>query len=227
MKNTTSSEKKYYNSLTIFFTVLLLLSNLAETKICNFFGCAIGAGTLIFPLLYVLSDVITEVYGFTDSRKTIWVGFGYSCFFSIFIYIVYLLPPSEHWHEQEAFEKIFLVSPRIVFGSVISYFVGEMLNTMIIAFLKVKFHGRYFALRAIFSTFIGSSFESILFGFIAFFGRIPTNELVKMIALLTLIKVLYEILIMPVTIKLIAYLKKIEGLNVYETPSLKGFWPKF
>lgn len=225
--NSLNITKTYYSTLTTAFTVLLLLSNLAETKICNFLGYSVGAGTIIFPLLYILSDVLTEVYGFTASRKAIWIAFCYSCFFSIFIYAVCLLPPSEHWNEQEAFEKIFLVSPRIVLGSVISYFIGEMINTTIIAFLKIKFRGEYFALRAIFSTLIGSLLESTIFGYIAFFGRIPMNELIEMIVLLTLIKVLYEILVMPITIKLVAYLKKIEGLNVFEKPSLKGFLPKF
>lgn len=221
------NEKKYYHSLTVAFTVLLLLSNLAETKICSLFGYSVGAGTLIFPLLYILSDVLTEVYGFTASRKTIGIAFCYSCFFSIFVYLVCLLPPSEHWNDQEAFEKIFIVSPRIVFGSIISYFIGEIINTTIIAFLKIKLQGRYFAIRAVFSTLVGSLLESTLFGFIAFFGRIPLYELIEMIILLTLIKVMYEILVMPVTIKLIEYLKRSEGLNVFEKPSLKGFLPKF
>ena len=150
------NQRKYYMTITIMFTVLLLFSNIAETKICNFFGYAIGAGTIIFPLLYILSDILTEVYGFTASRKTIWIGFCYSCLFSGFIYIVCLLPASEYWSGQPAFLEIFSTSPRIVVGSVTSYFVGELLNTTIIASLKIKLKGRYFALRAIFSTFVGS-----------------------------------------------------------------------
>ena len=228
-KNTTYAmqEQKYYSPITIAFTVLLLLSNIAESKICNFFGFAVGAGTIIFPLLYILSDVVTEVYGFTASRKTIWTGFCCTIFYSLFIYIVCLLPPSEHWEDQIAFEQIFLVSPRIVAGSIISYFIGELLNTTIIAFLKIKLQGRYFAIRAIFSTLVGSLLESFVFVYIAFFNRIPTSELLGMIALLTIVKVAYEIIVMPITIKFVNYLKQVEGLNVYEKPSLIGLIPQF
>lgn len=226
-KTVPKNDRKHYNSITIAFTVLLLLSNIAETKICNFFGYAIGAGTIIFPLLYILSDVLTEVYGFSASRQTIWIAFCSSCFFSIFIYLVSLFPASEYWEQQEAFEQIFLVSPRIVAGSLLSYFAGELLNTTIIAFLKVKFQGKYFALRAIFSTLMGALLESTLFGYIAFFGRIPTSELIGMIVLLTIIKVVYEILVMPFTIKFVNYLKEVEGFSVFEKPSLKRLLPNF
>lgn len=102
-----------------------------------------------------------------------------------------------------------------------------MLNTTIIAFLKIKFKGKYFALRAIFSTLMGSLLESIIFGYIAFYGRLPLTELIEMIILLTLIKVLYEMLAMPITLKFVEYLKNVEGLNVFEKPSLKGLMPRY
>lgn len=218
---------KYYGLLSTMFTVILLFSNIAEAKICDFFGYAIGAGTTIFPLLYILSDVLTEVYGFSASRKAIWIAFCYSCLFSIFIYIICLLPPSAHWNGQEAFLEIFLVSPRIVIASVLSYFVGELLNTTIIASLKIKLQGKYFAFRAIFSTFFGALLESSLFGFIAFLGRVPFEELINMIIILSLIKVIYEILLMPITTKLVKFLKRAEGINIFEKPSWKNILPYF
>lgn len=217
---TLDNEKKHYSSISIIFTVLLLMSNIAETKIFNFFGYSIGAGTLIFPLLYVLSDVITEVYGFKASRKMIWIACFCSCLFSLFAYLVYLLPNSEYWQEQEAFEKIFLVSPRIMMASVISYFLGEMLNTSIIAILKIKFHGKYFIFRAMISTLFGALLESLIFTYGAFWGRLPAKQLLEMIIILTIIKVVYELLIMPLTIKFINYLKNSEKLDVFEKPSL-------
>lgn len=222
-----NNEKKYYTVITIAFTILLLSSNLAEAKICNFFGYAIGAGTLIFPLLYVLNDVLTEVYGFSASRKTILIALCVNCLFSLFIYGVILLPSSEHWDGQNAFEQTFAISPRIVFASVISYFIGELLNATILAFLKIKLHGKYFAFRAIFSTLVGSLIESTMFAYIAFFGRIPVNDLIEMVVLLTLIKVVYEILIMPITIKTVSLLKEREGISVFEKPSLKSLIPSF
>ena len=221
------SSSKHYHTLTLSFTVILLLSNIAEIKICDFFGYSIGAGTLIFPLLYVLNDVLTEVYGFTAARRTIWIALLWNCIFSIFIYIILLLPSSPHFEQKQAFEQIFFISPRIVLASIFSYFVGELLNSTIIAALKIKFQGRFFALRAIFSTLISSGTESAVFGYIAFAGRLPNSELVEMIIMLTLIKVAYEILIMPMTLKFTSFLKRSEGKDVFEKPSLKAFIPFF
>lgn len=213
------TEKKHYSSISIIFTVLLLMSNIAETKIFSFFGYSIGAGTIIFPLLYILSDVITEVYGFKASRKVILIACLCGCLFSLFTYLVYLLPNSEYWQEEEAFEKIFLISPRIMISSVISYFLGEMLNASIIALLKIKWRGRYFILRAMISTLFGSLLESLIFTYGAFWGRLPMQQLLEMIAILTIVKVFYEFLIMPLTIKFISYLKNSEKLDVFEKPS--------
>ena len=221
------SSTKYYHSLTLSFTIILLLSNIAEIKICDFFGFSVGAGTIIFPLLYVLNDVLTEVYGFTAARRTIWIALLWNCIFSIFIYIILMLPSSPHFEQKQAFEQVFYVSPRIVVASIFSYFVGELLNSTIIAALKIRFQGRFFALRAIFSTLISSSAESSCFAYIAFAGRIPNKELIEMVVILSLIKVAYEILIMPFTLKFTNFLKRSEGVNIFEKPSFKAFIPFF
>ena len=218
---------KYYHHLTLSFTVILLLSNTAEIKICDFFGFSVGAGTLIFPLLYVINDILTEVYGFTAARKVIWTALLWNCIFTAFIYIILLIPSSPHFEQKQAFEQIFSISPRIVFASIFSYFIGELLNSSIIAALKIKFQGRFFALRAIFSTLISSATESSAFAYIAFSGRIPNKELIEMIVLLTLIKVAYEILIMPITLKFTTLLKRSEGSDVFEKPSWRAFLPFF
>ncbi|MCC8398769.1 MAG: queuosine precursor transporter [Rickettsia endosymbiont of Labidopullus appendiculatus] len=222
-----SRNKKYYHIITITFIVCLILSNIAEIKICNFFGYSIGAGTLIFPLLYILNDVLTEVYGFLAGRRTIWLALCFNIIFSIFIYIIALLPPSKYWHDQQAFEAIFFMSPRIVIASVFSYFIGELTNAVIISLLKIRLQGRMFALRAVFSTFIGALIESAIFGYIAFLGRIPSLELIKMIFLLTIVKVFYEILTLPLTVKLVEFLKRVDKSNVFEKPSFNQLIPKF
>jgi uncharacterized integral membrane protein (TIGR00697 family) len=222
-----SDNKKYYNILTITFVVCLLLSNIAEIKMCNFFGYTIGAGTIIFPLLYILNDVLTEVYGFLASRRTIWLALCFNIIFSIFLYIIASLPASQYWQDQQAFETIFYISPRIVTASVLSYFIGELINAIIIALLKVKFNGRMFGFRAILSTFIGAFIESIMFCYMAFWGRIPSLELTKMIYLLTIVKVLYEILTLPLTVKFVAFLKKSDRSDVFEKPSFKQLIPNF
>lgn len=223
-----SSNKHYYNLITITFIVCLILSNIAEIKICDFFGYTIGAGTIIFPLLYILNDVVTEVYGFLASRKTIWLALCFNILFSIFLYLTTLLPTSEYGQEQQqAFATVFSISPRIVIASVLSYFVGELINAIIISSLKIKFQGRLFALRATFSTFIASLMESMMFCYIAFLGVIPSAELVKMVCLLTIIKVLYEILSLPLTVRLVAFLKRADMSDVFSKPSLNQLIPNF
>lgn len=224
--NNRKSNPNYYFSLSVAFTVLLILSNLGATKITNFFGIALDGGTILFPLLYIISDILTEVYGFSASRRVIWIAFFYNVLFSAFVYLLIILPPSEYWLGQESFETIFSVSPRIVIASISSYLLGEFLNTTIIAYGKIKFAGEYFAIRAIFSTFVGSLLESILFSCIAFWGVVPVNQLIKMVLILAMIKVLYEVIFMPITARVVIFLKQREGVNVFEEPSLKGFFPK-
>lgn len=217
---------KFYSLLTIIFIFLLFISNMAEMKIVNFFGVAqIGAGTIFFPLLYVFNDIITEVYGFSASRRTIWLALFFNLSFSVLMYLIILLPEGEEWMEKEAFNTIFMLSPRIMAGSLISYFLGELINATIISNLKLKFKGQLFAIRAIFSTFVSSFIESILFGIIAFYGRMSDDELIKMIVTLSLLKVFYEIIVMPFTVRFVSYLKKVEQLDVYEKPSLKNIFP--
>lgn len=221
-----NSNQNYYFTLSVTFTVLLILSNLGATKITSFFGIALDGGTILFPLLYIISDVLTEVYGFSASRRVIWIAFCYNILFSAFVYLLIVLPPSEYWLGQNSFETIFAVSPRIVVASISSYLLGEFLNTTIIAYGKIRFAGEYFAIRAIFSTFVGSLLESIFFSCIAFWGIVPVNELIKMVLILATIKVLYEVMFMPITARLVVFLKQREGINVFEKPSFRGFFPK-
>ena len=226
MKSDTLSNTKFYHILTLIFVFCLFISNIAEMKIIDVMGVAqVGAGTIFFPLLYVLNDIITEVYGFSASHRTIWVALCFNSTFSLLMYLTMLLPEGDNWQEKEAFEVIFALSPRIMIGSLISYFFGELINASIISYLKLSLQGRLFALRAVFSTLISSFLESVMFGIIAFYGRIPDDELIKMTVMLTILKVLYEIIIMPLTIMLVSYLKKTENLDVYEKPSLKKIIP--
>lgn len=216
-------ERNYYPLLSQIFILLLIIANIAEIKVFNFVGFSIGGGTIIFPLLYVLNDVITEIYGFTASRKTIMNALYSNCIVSLFLYIIILLPPAESWKGQAAFEEVFSLSPRIVMASIISYFIGELLNSFIVASLKIKYQGNFFAFRAIISTSVSSILESLIFSYLAFYGRIPINELLEMIFLLFIIKISYEIIIMPFTIKLVKYLKKVENIEIFEKPTLSNF----
>jgi hypothetical protein len=228
MKPKSLGNSKFYHILGTIFVFCLLISNIAEMKLLDVFGYAqIGGGTLFFPLLYVLNDVLTEVYGFSASRRIIWSALCFNLLFTMLMYVVMMLPSGPDWQEKDAFETIFALSPRIVLGSIISYFIGELINSTIISALKMKFEGKIFAVRALFSTLIASFIESVLFAYIAFFNRMPHDELLKMICLLTISKVLYELIFMPITISLVKYLKRAENLDVYEKPSFKKILPSW
>lgn len=194
---------KYYNILSLAFILLLLLSNIAEIKICLLFGYSLGAGTIIFPLLYVINNILTEIYGFSACRNVIWIALCCNCIFGVFVYLITLLPPSPFFEYQQAFEEIFLLSPQIIVASVISYFVGELSNSFLLSMMKIKLNGKFFVIRAVISTFVASSIESFIFTYIAFFTRLPRAELLEMIILLTIIKTSYEIILMPLSIKII------------------------
>lgn len=223
---------KFYHLLSLIFIACLFTANMAEMKIINIMGMAqVSAGILFFPLLYLLNDVLTEIYGFSASRRTIWLALLFNLIFTMFMYLITFLPAGDDWAKKEAFELIFGLSPQIMIGSLITYFFGELINASIMASLKIQFQGRLFALRAIFSTLISSFLESVLFGIIMFYNQLtlygitPNDELVKMIIMLTILKVLYEIIMIPFAIILITYLKKNEGLDVYEKPSFKKIFP--
>lgn len=218
-------EKKYLSIISMVFITCLLTSNLAAIKICEFWGFTLPGGILLFPLLYVLNDVLTEVYGFTAGRKVVWTALACNLALSSYLYIATQFKPSSHSNNHEAFEIVFSLSPKILFASMISYLIGELINAVIISRLKIKFKGRMFALRAVISTVIGSFIESAIFCLVAFIYLMPLVEVLKMALTLTVIKVLYEILVMPISVTLVKFLKKSEGIDAFENPTLKDFLP--
>lgn len=206
-----SQQARLYNLLTISFIFCLLLSNIAEIKIINLFNLIqVGAGSIFFPYLYILNDLITEVYGFAASKKSIYLALIFNITFTILIQLVLLLPNGGDWKEHDAFDMIFSSSPRITIASLSSYFIGELSNSYILSVLKIKFKGRMFASRAIFSTLISSTLESFIFGIIVFYKRIPNIEIIKMSLALIAIKVLCEIMTLPLLELLIKHFKKLE-----------------
>ena len=191
----TKQHFKYFNAISITFVICLITSNLAATKLWQVYSFTLPGGMIIFPLLYVLNDILTEVYGFTASRRVILTALFCSLFVNIILWIVVLLPPAEHWNNHESFSNIFSLTPRIFIASFTSYFIGELLNAFSISNFKILLEGRHFAMRAIISTCIGATVESVLFINIAFIGLLPTKQLFSMILTMTVIKVVYEIIV--------------------------------
>lgn len=206
--NKTQLLTKYYYNISTAFILSLLFANIFAVKIIDFWGYTLlDAGTIIFPLLYVMNDILTEIYGFYESRKVIVTALLINLLFNVLAYIVAILPHSPSGISQEAFNQVFLTTPRIFFASMVSYLIGEFSNSLLLSYGKSKFEGKFFVLRALFSTFIGSLLDSVLFCYIAFGEYITMDELTNMVITLALVKVFIEFVTMPITSRVVSYMK--------------------
>lgn len=202
--------------LGILFNVCLVASNLLETKVIQIGAITATAGLIVFPISYIINDCIAEVWGFRKARLIIWTGFVMNFLTIGFARLAILLPAAPFWQGQESFNFVFGLAPRITVASLIAFLVGSFLNAYIMSKMKVATQGKHFSLRAIVSTLVGESADSMLFFPIAFGGLIPGNELLLMIGTQALLKSLYEVLILPVTIRVVRYIKKIDRTDVYD-----------
>lgn len=207
---------RYFDILVAFFVAVLLISNIASTKILSLWKFTFDGGTVLFPLSYIFGDILTEVYGFRRSRRVIWLGFGSALLMSLIMFIVQLLPPAEGWNNQEAFESVLGFIPRIVFASLLAYFAGEFSNSVIMSRLKIKTRGKLLWLRTISSTLAGEGIDTIIFCLVAFYGTIPESLLISVILSNYIFKCSVEILLTPLTYSVVGFLKKKENEDVYD-----------
>lgn len=212
---------RYYDLVMAAFVVVLICSNLigpAKITTITLFGesFSYGAGVLFFPLSYVFGDVLTEVYGYARARKVIWAGFGGLIFASFMSYAVVALPPAEGWENQDAYALVFGQVPRIVAASLIAFFAGEFVNAFIMAKMKILTKGKHLWTRTIGSTVVGQGVDSLIFYPLAFYGLWPTDLLISVIIANFLIKVGWEACLTPVTYKLVGFLKRAEGVDIYD-----------
>ena len=202
--------------LSVFFVSVLLISNIASTKIVGFGWFSFDGGTLLFPLSYIFGDILTEVYGYKKSREVIWLGFFSALMMSVIFIIVGKLPPALDWNNQAAYDSILGVTPRIVIASLIAYASGSFSNSFILAKMKLWTKGAHLWMRTIGSTIIGELIDSTLFILIAFAGIMSPSILVILIISNYIFKTLIEIVFTPVTYKIINSLKKKEGEDYYD-----------
>lgn len=207
---------KYLTFITVFFTIVLVISNIVSTKITKLGPFTFDAGTILFPLSYIFGDILTEVYGYKRSRRVIWTGFGCAFFSAVIIYIVGIIPPAADWPYQEAYMNILGLTPRIVTASLIAYFAGEFSNSFILAKLKIKTQGRFLWLRTISSTLVGEGLDTLLFVLIAFWGVLPSSLLLTVIISNFVFKVGVEALFTPITYKAVKFLKRREQEDYYD-----------
>ena len=210
---------RYFDFVMAAFVAILLLSNvIGAAKLASLWGYTFGAGILFFPLGYVIGDVLTEVYGYARARRCIWAGFAALIFMAFMSWVVVSLPPAEGWTNQPAYEAVFGQVPRIVFASVVAFWAGEFVNSIVLAKLKVLTQGRYLWTRTISSTVFGQGVDSLLFYPLAFWGALGwTNDAVLTVMVTNwALKVLWEVLLTPVTYAVVGYLKRKEGVDVFD-----------
>lgn len=215
---------RYYDFVMAAFVAILLLSNVlgagkvAQVWLPGLGYWPFGAGILFFPLSYVIGDVLTEVYGYARARRVIWAGTGAVLFMALMSWVVVALPPAPSWGNQAAYETIFGQVPRIVLASVCAFWAGELVNSYVLAKMKLWTRGRMLWARTIGSTFAGQAIDSLIFYPLAFWGAEGwTTELVVQVLFTQwALKVGWEVLLTPVTYAVVGFLKRREGVDVYD-----------
>lgn len=202
--------------ITAVFTAVLIISNIVSVKIVKLGPLTFDGGTLIFPLTYIFGDVLTEVYGYSKARRTIWIGFFSCLLMSVVFFIVGMLPSDSGWAYQQSYNDILGVVPRIVLASLIAYLFGEFSNSFVLSRMKVLMKGKFLFMRTIGSTLVGQVFDTGLFVAIAFAG-IYDSKLLAAIAISNYVfKVGVEILMTPLTYAVTGFLKKKDEADVYD-----------
>lgn len=210
--------------LGILFNVCLITANLLETKVIQLCGVSVTAGLLVFPISYIINDCIAEVWGFRKSRLIIWSGFAMNFFVVMLGLIAVALPAAPFWDGAPHFNFVFGMAPRIVVASLIAFLVGSFLNAYVMSKMKLRSGGRNFSVRAICSTVVGETADSLIFFPIAFGGIIAWRELLLMMCIQVVLKSLYEVLILPVTIRVVKAIKRIDGSDVYDEGISYKIW---
>ena len=214
--NQSEKNYKYLGTLSVFFVSILLISNVASTKIVDFGLFTFDGGTLLFPLSYIFGDILTEVYGYKKTREVIWIGFFSALMMSIIFIIVGKLPAAPGWDNQNAYDAILGLTPRIVIASLFAYICGSFSNSFILAKMKLWTSGKYLWTRTIGSTIVGEFIDSTLFILIAFLGILPTSLLFTLIVSNYIFKTLVEVIFTPITYKTINFLKINENEDFYD-----------
>ena len=200
----------------VLFCVCLIASNVFETKQIAFFGHSQTGGVIVFPISYIINDVVCEVWGFRKARLLIWLGFLMNFFFVAVGALCDWLPGAEYWEGDDAFHFIFGLAPRIAAASFVAFLAGSFVNAYVMSKMKVRDAGKNFSARAILSTVFGEGVDSILFFPLALGGIVPTDELPWLMLAQVGLKTGYEIVVLPITIRVVRWVKSREQEDVYD-----------
>ena len=224
----TNGKKNTVSVLFLFFSVLfcvcLITANVLETKQISIGMFNITGGLLVFPVSYIINDCVCEVWGYGKARLLIWLGFAMNFLFVAFGAAADAIPGAPYWHNDEGFHAVFGLAPRIAAASFVAFLVGSFVNAYVMSRMKISSEGRNFSLRAILSTVFGEGADSLIFFPLALYGVVPTSELPIFIVTQVVLKTVYEIVVLPVTIYVVRKTKQIEDEDTYDTDMNYSVW---
>lgn len=211
----------------ILFCVCLIAANILETKQISVLGISLTGGLIVFPISYIINDCVCEVWGFQKVRLLIWTGFAMNFFFVAMGALCDWIPGAPYWDNEAGFHAIFGLAPRVAAASFVAFIIGSFANAYVMSKMKIRDKGRNFSLRAILSTIVGESFDSVIFFPLALGGVVPTDELPKLMLWQVLLKTVYEVIALPITIRIVKTLKEHEGEDTYDTDVNYSIWKIF
>lgn len=212
--------------LSILFCVCLITANILETKQIQVLSVSLTGGLIVFPVSYIINDCVCEVWGYSKARMLIWLGFAMNFFFVMVGALCDAIPGAPYWDNEEGFHAIFGLAPRIAAASFIAFICGSFINAYVMSKMKIASNGKNFSLRAILSTVAGESIDSLIFFPLALSSVVPAKELILLMVWQVILKTVYEIIALPITIRVVKALKKYEGEDVYDEGISYG-WFKF
>ena len=211
----------------ILFCVCLIAANILETKQISVLGISLTGGLIVFPISYIINDCVCEVWGFQKARLLIWTGFAMNFFFVAMGALCDWIPGAPYWTNEAGFHAIFGLAPRVAAASFVAFIVGSFANAYVMSKMKIRDKGRNFSLRAILSTIVGEGFDSIIFFPLALGGVVPIEELPKLMLWQVLLKTVYEVIALPITIRIVKALKEHEGEDTFDNGVNYSIWKIF
>jgi uncharacterized integral membrane protein (TIGR00697 family) len=201
----------------ILFCVCLITANVLETKQISLGPANMTAGLIVFPVSYIINDVVCEVWGYRRTRLLIWMVFSMNFLFVVFGAIADWIPGASYWHGEEGFHQIFGLAPRIAGASFLAFLAGSFINAYVMSKMKLTSDGKNFSLRAVMSTIFGELTDSVIFFPLALGGVIPWEEMPSLVITQVSLKTIYEIIALPMTIRVVNFTKKHDHEDVFDT----------
>ena len=205
-----------YLFFSVLFCVCLITANVLETKQIQIGCLSLTGGLIVFPVSYIINDCVCEVYGYARARLLIWLGFVMNFIFVVFGALADAIPGAPYWNNDEGFHAVFGLAPRIAAASFVAFVVGSFINAYVMSRMKIASRGKHFSLRAVVSTVLGEGADSLVFFPLALWGVVPNAELLILIVTQIVLKTLYEVMVLPLTIWVVKKAKKHEQLDFFD-----------